>query len=141
AVQFRAVSDLPLDVELSSSEISGSYLQKSKGTCLRLARPGDLPGQTVTVVHWGSGDCEMAVDLVSANCVLVRCAGQTVRCWLGLDGKFQDKGPLHTDAAAACLVQQDGRMTEAWALNVSRLTFSSETLLKGDDMHQRWSMT
>jgi len=140
AVHFRAVSDQPLNVELSSTEISGSYLQKSGGTCLSLARPGDLPGQTVTVVHWGSGDCEMTMDLVSTNCVSVRCAGQTVWCWLGLDGKLQDTGPLRTDAAAACLVQQDGRMAEAWALNVSRLSFSSETFFKGKDMHQRWSL-
>lgn len=140
AVHFRAVSDRPLDVALSSTEISGAYLQKGVGTCLCLARPGGLPGQTVTVVHWGSGDCEMAMELVSANCVMVRYAGQTVWCWLGLDGKLHDTGPLHTDADAACLVQQDGRMAEAWALNASRLAFSSETLLNGGDMRQRWSM-
>jgi hypothetical protein len=140
AVHFRAVSDQSLNVELSSTEISASYLQKSGGTCLSLARPGDLPGQTVTVIHWGSGDSDMAIDLVSANCVSVRCAGQTVWCWLGLDGKLQDAGLVHTDAAAACLVQQDGRLVEAWALNVSSLSFSAETLLKGKDMHQRWSL-
>ena len=140
AVDIQAVGDIALEVSLDPVDVSPAYLQKAKGFRLSFRRPGKLAARIVTVIHWDKESPEMEIGQDSASCVRVQCGAETIRCFVHAGEKTIIEEELDTDAGAACLVEREGEIRAAWALNVSKLKFSSKTLLDNTKMIERWSL-
>ena len=65
---------------------------------------------------------------------------ETIRCFVAVGEKTQSGDKIDTDASAVCVVERDGSVDKAWALNVSRLIVGSKTLLNSNQVIKRWNL-
>lgn len=139
-VDIQAVGDVPLEVLLDPVDVSPAYLQKTKGCRLQFKRAGKLPGSIVTVIRWGKERSELELAQGSASSIKVQSGDETIRCFVAVGEKTQSGDKIDTDASAVCVVERDGSVDKAWALNVSRLIVGSKTLLNSNQVIKRWNL-
>jgi hypothetical protein len=140
-VNIAVSPDHIISSALEPFEFSPGYLRLSEGKQLKFNYKISVPDALVTVFAWGDSTRHLSLEKISAHKVVIRENKEEIWCLTSDDSNVSSNYPLTSDAVATCVVSNGEKVSRAWALSVSNLTFLSETLLKSTNRLDRWEIS